>query len=130
MSTRPKVPTIAEIRESVAKGLNSDLIADLPRMTTIRIHANGQERVPLFMISSACRFLSGPVEEHGSDTERLTRASERFCPALDAVLEGIDNGVGPADMYTLLDGFVSASAGANRALAIGEGSAQPASSHP
>ncbi len=53
MSTGRKVPTIAEIRARVAKRLTSDLIADLPGMTTVRIHASGKERAALFMIFGA-----------------------------------------------------------------------------
>ncbi len=124
MTTEMKVPTIAEIRARIAEGLSRELLDELPRMTTMRIHANGDERVPLFMISATCRFLGPPLEEN-DDAGRLATASERFLPAADALLAGIEDGAEPAPMYELLDRFVTASAAANRTLAFGEGSGHP-----
>lgn len=124
MTTERKMPSIADIRERIAGGLSTELLAELPRMTTMRIHAHGDERVSLFMIASACRFLSQPLEQN-DDEQRLTTASERFVSGADALLEGVERGAEPAELYGLLDRFVTASAAANRSLAFGEGAGHP-----
>ena len=124
MTAEMKAPTIIEIRARIAAGLSGELLDELPRMTTMRIHANGEERVPLFMISSTCRFRGPPLEKN-HDAGRLATANERFLPAADALLAGIEDGEEPAAMYELLDRFVTASAAANRTLSFGEGSGHP-----
>lgn len=120
MTTEMKVPTIAEIRARIAEGLSTELMTTLPRMTTMRIHASGEERVPLFTLASACRFISEPLEKN-SDDARLAQANERFLPVADALLEGIEQKLEPAEMYALVDRMVTASAAANRSLLLGEG---------
>lgn len=120
-----KVPSISELRERVSGGLSEELLEKLPGMVVMRLHAHSGERVPLFMISSVCRFLTPPLKEHGSDDARLSKANERFVPATDALLQGLEDQLGPAELYGLLDDFVSAAAGANRSLAFGEGTGHP-----
>ena len=121
MTTQRDVPTIASIRELVAGGLSEDLLTALPRVTTARIHATSGERVPLFMLASFCRFLADPLREHGDEEARLAAANERFVPAVDALLEGLEAGLPGGEMYERLDAAVSATAAANRALNFGEG---------
>lgn len=121
MTTQHQIPTVASLRERVADGLSPALIAELPRLVTARIHAHGAERVPLFMIASFCRFLETPIAEHGDDAERLAEADRRFVPAISALLDGVERELSPAEMFGLLDAAVTAAAGANRALAMGEG---------
>jgi hypothetical protein len=117
------VPTIDDLRERFARGLSPELVEEGPRLLTARIHAHGEERVPLFMLANVCRFLSSPLREHGDDATRLANANERLAPAVGAVLAGIADEAPPAEMYQLLDRLVSASAGANRALTMGESAA-------
>ena len=56
---------------------------------------------------------------------RVAEASERFTPAADALLAGVERQLPPAEMYELLDRFVGASAAANRTLSFGEGISHP-----
>ena len=126
-NTNTTVPTIAELRSRIAEGLSADLLTGLPRLTTMRIHANGAERVPMFLLASACRFLAPPMEQNAQNAEdgRVAEASERFTPAADALLAGVERALAPAEMYELLDRFVGASAAANRTLSFGEGISHP-----
>ncbi len=125
--TNTRVPTITELRSRIAEGLSADLLTELPRLTTIRIHANGAERVPMFLLASACRFLAPPMEQNAQNSEdgRVAEASQRFTPAADALLAGVQQQLPPAEMYELLDRFVGASAAANRTLSFGEGISHP-----
>lgn len=127
MTTNTTVPTIAELRSRIAEGLSAELLTELPRLTTMRIHANGAERVPMFLLASACRFLASPMEQNAKNAEdgRVAEASERFTPAADALLAGVQQQLPPAEMYELLDHFVGASAAANRTLSFGEGISHP-----
>jgi len=121
MTTKREIPTIASIRELVADGLSEDLLSALPGVTTARIHATTGERVPLFNLASFCRFLDQPLREHGDDKARLAAANARFVPAVDALLEGLDQGLPSGEMYQRLDAAIAATAAANRALNFGEG---------
>ena len=125
--TNMTVPTIAELRTRIAAGLSADLLTELPRLTTMRIHANGEERVPMFLLASACRFLASPMEQNAQNSEdgRVAEASGRFTPAADALLAGVEQALAPAEMYELLDRLVGASAAANRTLSFGEGISHP-----